>query len=125
MLWFQGTKWEELVTSDFLTIVPIPHFNDIEAPVKLPLDCLPFMTQKSSELISMWVDCHNWNYKPSDFRENNAIFQEDLSAFHMLDRLQEDGRKYQEARQKVEQKNREYIEQERAKFKASRKTGRR
>jgi len=101
------------------------QFNDLDEVIKLPQDCLPFMMQKSSELISMWIDCHNWNYKPSDFREDNAILQEDLNAFHMLDKLQEDGRKYQEAKQKVDQKNREYIEQERAKFRQSCKGSRR
>lgn len=119
MLWFQGTNWEDLLVSDFLTIIPIKHFNDLEEVVKLPVDHYPYMIQKSSEILSMWMDCKNWKYKPSDFREDNRILQEDLRAFQMLDIMQRDAEKYLEAKQKVEQKNREYIQSEQAKFRAS------
>ena len=79
------------------------------------------MYYKTHEYISMWVDCKNHDYKPSDFRENNEILSEDLRAFDMLEKWKVDGDKYQEERARVQKENREYIESERSKFKNNRR----
>lgn len=100
-------------------LMPMPRFNDLEKPMKLTTEYIPYMRYKAEELISMWLDCKRFNYKPSDFREGNKIYTEDLRSFNMLDQLQEDAEKYSNDRQKVEQKNRDYIASEQAKFKAS------
>jgi len=118
--WLQGRPWEQLLPSDFLTIVPIKHFNDLDKSLKSPMEDYPYIYQKTSEIISMWVDCQNHGYKPSDFREGNRILSEDLRAFQMLDIMHADAQKRKEAVALGEQKNREYIEKEQAKFRSSR-----
>jgi hypothetical protein len=120
MLYFQGTPWADLIPVDFTILMRNPNFNDLEKPFRLPDEYYDYMYFKAHELVSMWVDCKNHDYKPSDFRENNEILYEDLRAFDMLEKWKVDGDKYQEARQKAEQENREYIEKEQAKFTNSR-----
>lgn len=71
----------------------------------------------------MWVDCQNHGYKPSDFREGNKIYSEDLRAFQMLDIMHADAQKRKEADELGRQKNREYIESEQSKFRQSRGRG--
>lgn len=118
--WLQGRPWEQLLPADFLTIVPIKHFNDLDKPLKASMEDYPYIYQKTSEIISMWVDCQNHGYKPSDFREGNKIYSEDLRAFQMLDIIHADAQKRKEADELGRQKNREYIEQEQSKFRQSR-----
>lgn len=125
MSWLQGRPWEQLIPADFLTILPIKHFNDLDKPLKASMEDYPYIYQKTSEIISMWVDCQNHGYKPSDFREGNKIYSEDLRAFQMLDIMHADAQKRKEADELGRQKNREYIEQEQAKFRQSRRTGNR
>lgn len=108
-----------MIPADFMWFMPMPNFNDLEKPLKLDHECIPYMRDKAQELISMWLDCKRFNYKPSDFREGNEIYTEDLRAFRMLDSLEIDAEKYSQSREKVEQKNREYIASEQAKFRAS------
>jgi hypothetical protein len=115
--WMQGRPWNELVPADFVTILPIKHFNDLEKPIKASMEDYPYIYQKTLELVSMWVDCHNHGYKPSDFREGNRIYSEDLRAFQMLDTMHADAEKRKEATAQGERENRAHIEQEQARFK--------
>ena len=124
IMWFQGTPWTDLIPADFITLMRIPYFNDLEKPFKLPDEYYPYMYQKTHEYVSMWVDCKNYDYKPSDFRDGGVILYEDLRAFDMLDKMKIDGDKYQEERARVEKENAEYIASEQAKFSSSR-SGRR
>jgi hypothetical protein len=124
ILWLQGRKWNELIPSDFITIMPIKHFNDLERPIRLKMDAYPYIYQKLSEIISMWVDHKNWGYKPSDFREDGKIYTEDLRAFEMLETMFTDAEKYKAAKAEGEQRNRQYIESEQAKFRQSKGRGR-
>jgi hypothetical protein len=112
----QGRPWNELTPADFITILPIKHFNDLEKPIRAPMEDYPYIYQKTLELVSMWVDCHNHGYKPSDFREGNRIYSEDLRAFQMLDIMHADAEKRKEAVAQGERENREHIERERSKF---------
>ena len=121
MLYFQGTSWKDLIPVDFTILMRNPNFNDLEKPFRLPDHYYEYMYFKTQELISMWIDCKNHDYKPSDFRENNEILFEDLRAFDMLEKWKVDGDRYQEERARVEKENREYIESEQAKFRSSRR----
>jgi hypothetical protein len=120
MMYFQGTPWTDLIPVDFTILMRNPNFNDLEGPFRLPDEHYDYMYFKAHEAVSMWIDCTNHDYKPSDFRENNEILSEDLRAFNMLEKWKVDGDKYQAERERVEKENREYIEQEQAKFTNSR-----
>lgn len=119
MFLFQGKPANELIDADWIVLMPNPHFNNLEKPLKLPRSCLEYMRSQAVEYINIWLDCRKWNYKPSDFRPENRIYGEDLQAMRMLDQWDVDGQKYRANVAKAEQENKEYIESEQARFKAS------
>ncbi len=98
--------------------MPTP-FNDLEVPIRLPVEHLNYMAQKSSEFIGMWVDCQNWQYKPSDFREDNQIFPEDLRVFEIIYRMHADGQKYQQVLAEQNAENKAHIKSEQDAFRRS------
>lgn len=110
--YFQTGDWNGLHETDFIVVMPIPHFNKLKKPVTLPFDRFHEMEQKTFEYLEMWRNMKDYGVKPWEIR--GAVYGEDLRAMHMLDTLQRDADIYRERKRIQDQKNQDYINEQRA-----------
>lgn len=92
--------------------MPIPHFNKLVKPVTLPKELFYEMEQKTHEYLEMWINMKNFDIKPWDIR--GEILGEDIRAMNMLDTLKHDADIYRERKRIQDQKNQDYINEQRA-----------
>ena len=110
---FQTRRWDELHETDFTVIMPIPHFNQLKKPLVLPHHYYYHMLTQAHEYLTMWLNMSKYGVKPWDIR--GEILAEDINAMRMLDILERDSNLYRERKAVQDQKNQDYINQQKAK----------
>lgn len=110
MLWLQEYPWEQLVPSDFTTIMPNPHFNDLEEPLKLPQHRYPHMATMVYHLIRVYIEYKKFEIKPWQWK--GEYYDEDIRVLEMFDTMYADALKYKEAKKRGEQAMKQHIEDE-------------
>lgn len=119
ILWLQGTKWKDLMKSDFITLVKNPHLNTLEDPLPLPEEYFPYIYARTSEIVDMYVNYIQYGITPWDIK-NGEYYDEDIRMLNAFGKMKRDADLFNEVKQMQKKDLEEHIAREKAKFQASR-----
>lgn len=113
MLWLQEYDWDLLVPSDWVTIMPNPRFNKLQAPLKLPNHLFPEIFIITYNMMRTYIEFKKYDIRPWIWK--GRYYNEDIRVIEMFDVMFEDAQKYKQAKQRADAALKRMVEEEQRK----------